>query len=170
MGTFVKQTKKPIVAYNEVYGMKSYYLSSVADKLFINPMGVIDHKGMSATLMFYKGLLEKLNIDIQIFRLGKFKSAIEPLTLDKMSLFQILPIIANCDVAVCNDSSFSHLSAAISIPTIVLMADTPLLYGSYSSKMFPIIPDGEVTVKHDTLGKEKIDPQKIFYKFNELIN
>jgi len=80
-----KQTKKPIVAYNEVYGMKSYYLSSVADKLFINPMGVIDHKGMSATLMFYKGLLEKLNIDIQIFRLGKFKSAIEPLTLDKMS-------------------------------------------------------------------------------------
>ena len=92
------------------------------------------------------------------------------LTLDKMSLFQILPIIANCDVAVCNDSSFSHLSAAIGIPTIVLMADTPLLYGSYSSKMFPIIPDGEVTVKHDTLGKEKIDPQKIFYKFNELIN
>jgi len=92
------------------------------------------------------------------------------LALDKMSLFQILPIIANCDVAVCNDSSFSHLSAAIGIPTIVLMADTPLLYGSYSSKMFPIIPDGEVTVKHDTLGKDKIDPQKIFYKFKELIN
>ena len=80
-----KQTKKPIVAYNEAYGMKSYYLSSVADKLYINPMGVIDHKGMSATLMFFKGLLEKLNIDLQIFRLGKFKSAIEPFTLDKMS-------------------------------------------------------------------------------------
>ena len=80
-----KLTKKPIVAYNEFYGMKSYYLSSVADKLYINPMGVIDHKGMSATLMFYKGLLEKLNIDIQIFRLGKFKSAIEPFTLEKMS-------------------------------------------------------------------------------------
>ena len=76
------------------------------------------------------------------------------LTLDKMSLFEILPIIANCDVAVCNDSSFSHLSAAIGIPTIVLMADTPLLYGSYSSKMFPLIPDVEVTVKLDTLGKE----------------
>ena len=80
-----KLTKKPIVAYNEFYGMKSYYLSSVADKIYINPMGVIDHKGMSATLMFYKGLLEKLNIDIQIFRLGKFKSAIEPFTLEKMS-------------------------------------------------------------------------------------
>ena len=92
------------------------------------------------------------------------------LALDKMSLFQTLPIIANCDIAICNDSSFSHLSAAIGLPTVVLMADTPLLYGSYSSKMFPIIPDGEVTVKHDTLGKDKIDPQKIFHKFKELIN
>ena len=70
---------------NEVYAMKSYYLSSVADRLYINPMGIIDHKGMSATVMFFKGLLEKLNIDLQIFRLGKFKSAIEPFTLEKMS-------------------------------------------------------------------------------------
>ena len=92
------------------------------------------------------------------------------LALDKMSLFQTLPIIANCDIAICNDSSFSHLSAAIGLPTVVLMADTPLLYGSYSSRMFPIIPDGETTVKHDTLGKDKIDPQKIFHKFKELIN
>ncbi len=92
------------------------------------------------------------------------------LSLDKMSLFQTFPIIANCDIAICNDSSFSHLSAAIGIPTIVLMADTPLIYGSYSSNMFPIIPDGEVTVKHNTLGKDKIDPQKIFFKFKELIN
>ena len=80
-----KETKKPIVAYNEVYAMKSYYLSSVADRLYINPMGIIDHKGMSTTIMFFKGLLEKLNIDLQIFRLGKFKSAIEPFTLEKMS-------------------------------------------------------------------------------------
>ena len=80
-----KLTKKPIVAYNEFYAMKTYYLSSVADKLYINPMGIIDHNGMSATVMFFKGLLEKLNINIQIFRLGKFKSAIEPFTLEKMS-------------------------------------------------------------------------------------
>ena len=51
----------------------------------MNPVGGIDHKGLSATVMFFKGLLEKLNIDLQIFRLGKFKSAIEPFTLDKMS-------------------------------------------------------------------------------------
>ena len=62
----------------------------------------------------------------------------------------------------CNDSSFTHLSAALNIPTIDLMADTPLLYGSYSPKMFPIIPDGEKTVTHDTRGKDKINPIKIF--------
>ena len=62
-----KKTKKPIIAYNEVYSLKSYYLASVADKIFINPMGMIDNKGLSATLMFFKGLLEKLNIDLQIF-------------------------------------------------------------------------------------------------------
>jgi len=98
---------------------------------------------------------------------SKFKS--KCLSLDKMSLFETFPFISNCDIAVCNDSSFSHLSAAIGIPTIVLMSDTPLLYGSYSSKMFPIIPDGETTVKHDTLGKDRINPIKIFKKFKELI-
>ena len=80
-----KKTGKPIVAYSEVYSIKNYFLSSVADKIYMNPIGGIDHKGLSATVMFFKGLLEKLNIDLQIFRLGKFKSAIEPFTLDKMS-------------------------------------------------------------------------------------
>ena len=80
-----KKTGKPIVSYSEVYSIKNYFLSSVADKIYMNPIGGIDHKGLSATVMFFKGLLEKLNIDLQIFRLGKFKSAIEPFTLDKMS-------------------------------------------------------------------------------------
>ena len=49
------------------------------------------------------------------------------------------------------------------------MADTPLIYGNYSTKMFPIIPEGEKTVTHNTLGKDKIDPQKIFERFLEII-
>ena len=48
-------------------------------------------------------------------------------------------------------------------------ADTPLIYGNYSSKMFPVIPDGENTVTHNTLGKDKIDPQRIFERFLEII-
>ena len=90
--------------------------------------------------------------------------------LDDFTIKETLPIIKNCNLSVCNDSSFSHLSAALGLKTITLMADTPLIYGNYSSKMFPIIPDGEKTVSHKTLGKEKINPQKIFDKIIEIIN
>ena len=100
----------------------------------------------------------------------KSKFSKECVALDNLNLKEILPVIKNCNISVCNDSSFSHLSAALNIPTIVLMADTPLLYGNYSPQMFPIIPDGEKTVKHNTLGKDKIDPKKIFEKFNSLLN
>ena len=91
-------------------------------------------------------------------------------SLDEMKLKDMLPIIKNCQISVCNDSSFSHLSAALGIPTIVLMTDTPLLYGNYSPRMYPIIPDGETTVTHNTLGKEKINPEKIFQKFKNILN
>ena len=90
--------------------------------------------------------------------------------LDKLSISEILPIIKNCRIAICNDSSFSHLSAALDIPTIVLMCDTPLIYGSYSSRMHPIIPDGMETVSHNSRGKEKISSNKIFNKFKSIIN
>ena len=61
--------------------------------------------------------------------------------LDSLSIKKILPVISNCDIAICNDSSFSHLSAALGIKTIVLMTDTPLMYGSYSKHMSTIIPE-----------------------------
>ena len=89
--------------------------------------------------------------------------------LNKLKISEILPIIKNCNIAVCNDTSFSHFSAALGLETIVLMTDTPLLYGSYSPKMHPILPDGETIVTHDTLGKDKIDPEKIFKKIEQIL-
>lgn len=80
-----KTSKKFIYAYSEVYSQKSYYLASTATKLYMNPQGGMEFKGLSAQLMFFKNMLEKLNIEMQIFRHGKFKSAIEPFMLDKMS-------------------------------------------------------------------------------------
>ena len=80
-----KQTGKSIIAYAETYSQSAYYLSSVANKLYLNPEGIIEIKGLSASIMFYKGLLEKLDIDVQIIRHGKFKSAVEPFMLEKMS-------------------------------------------------------------------------------------
>jgi len=99
---------------------------------------------------------------------SKFKD--KCVSLDNLSITDTLPIIKNCNVSICNDSSFSHLSSALGIKTITLMADTPLIYGSYNSKMYPIIPDGETTVKHTTSGKDKINPDKIFDKFMSIIN
>jgi heptosyltransferase-2 len=92
------------------------------------------------------------------------------ISLDDLSIKDTLPVIKNCNVAVCNDTSFSHLSAALGIDTITLMADTPLIYGSYSTKMHPIIPDGETDVTHNTLGKDRINPDKIFEKLIEILN
>ena len=99
---------------------------------------------------------------------SKFKQ--KCIRLDNLRLKDTLPYIKNCNISICNDSSFSHLSAALGIPTIVLMADTPIIYGSYSPRMHPILPDGVKEVKHDTLGKDKINAQKIYEKFEFLIN
>ena len=99
---------------------------------------------------------------------SKFKEKCIP--LDNLSIAETLPVIKNCNISICNDSSFSHLSSALGIKTITLMADTPLIYGSYSSNMYPIIPDGETTVNHNTLGKDKINPDKIFNKLISILS
>lgn len=80
-----KESGKFIISYSDYYSQKAYYLASAADKVYINPQGAIDFKGLSAELMFFKGTLEKLGVEPQIIRHGKFKSAIEPFILDKMS-------------------------------------------------------------------------------------
>jgi len=80
-----KKSGKFIVAYAEVFTQKSYYLASVADKIYLNPAGGMEFKGMVGQVMFFKGLLDKIDVEAQVIRHGKFKSAIEPFTLDKMS-------------------------------------------------------------------------------------
>lgn len=80
-----KTSGKWIYSYSEVYTQKGYYLASVADKIYLNPAGIMELRGLSAELMFFKNALEKLDVEMQIIRHGKFKSAIEPFMLDKMS-------------------------------------------------------------------------------------
>ena len=90
--------------------------------------------------------------------------------LDNHSIYETLPIIKKCNSAMCNDTGFSHLSSALGVKTITLMADSPLIYWSYSTNMYPIIPDGEEIVSHKTLGKDKINSEKIFNKFISIID
>lgn len=80
-----KKTGKFIFCYSEGYDQREYYLASAASKVFINPQGSLEFKGLSMNLMFYKSALEKLGVDLQVFRHGKFKSAVEPFLLNKMS-------------------------------------------------------------------------------------
>ena len=80
-----KESGKWIVSYSEIYTQKAFYLASVSDELWLNPQGMVEWKGLGAQMMFMKGLFEKLEVEPQIIRYGKFKSAVEPLILDKMS-------------------------------------------------------------------------------------
>ncbi len=80
-----KKSKKFIYAYAELYTERSYYLASVADKVFMNPSGELIFNGMASDITFFKGALEKMGIEMQVFKVGKFKGAVEPFILDKLS-------------------------------------------------------------------------------------
>lgn len=80
-----KKSGKFIYAYSEIFSQKSYYLATAATKIYLNPQGGMEFKGLTQQLMFFKNMLEKMQVEAQIFRHGKFKSAIEPFMLDKMS-------------------------------------------------------------------------------------
>jgi len=80
-----KKSGKFIVAYADNYSQRMYYLASVADKVLINPQGMLELKGLSAQTMYFKNTLDKLGIEMQIVKVGTFKSAVEPLIMTKMS-------------------------------------------------------------------------------------
>ena len=83
--TDFKESGKFVVAYGDQYTQGSYYLASIADKVYINPQGALLLTGMSSQTMFYKGLLNKLGVEMLIFKVGTYKGAVEPFMLDKLS-------------------------------------------------------------------------------------
>jgi protease-4 len=80
-----KKTGKFIIAYGEVYSQGAYYLATAADKVYLNPEGIVDFRGLSSESVFFKGALDKLGIEAQIIKVGTYKSAVEPFITDKMS-------------------------------------------------------------------------------------
>ena len=82
-----KESGKFIVTYSENYSQSAYYMASIADKIYLNPEGALDLHGMASQITFYKHLLDKLDVEMQIVRgpNNRFKSAVEPYFLDKMS-------------------------------------------------------------------------------------
>lgn len=81
-----QKSGKWIISYNDNYTLGQYYLASMADSLFVNTIGTVQLDGMSSVVPYFKGLLDKLDVNVQIFRVGSFKSAVEPYMLTEMSV------------------------------------------------------------------------------------
>ena len=80
-----KESGKFIIAYGDSYTQGLYYLSSVADKVLLNPKGMIEWKGIASAPLFYKDLLQKIGVEMQVFKVGTYKSAVEPFISTEMS-------------------------------------------------------------------------------------
>ena len=93
-------------------------------------------------------------------------------SFEKFSIKQTLPIIKNCDLAICNDTGFAHIACALGVKTLTLFMDSPVMaYGKYSSRMTVIEPEGEKdSTAHDTLGKDKISYLTVLAKASRMLN
>lgn len=132
-----KESGKFIIAYSSGYTQKAYYIASVADQIYLNPQGSMDWKGLYSQVMFYKGALDKLGIEAQIFRHGQFKSAVEPFFADKMSeasKLQTITLIQSIWDDMCLKISKSRNIEVVKLNLIadslwVYDAETALKYG-----------------------------------------
>ena len=80
-----KESGKFVIAYADSYTQGLYYLSSAADKVLLNPKGMIEWRGIASTPLFYKDLLQKIGVEMQVFKVGTYKSAVEPFIATEMS-------------------------------------------------------------------------------------
>ena len=80
-----KQTGKFIVAYGDTYSESDYYICSVADKVILNPQGIVDWHGLASQTIYFKDLLDQIGVEMEVFKVGTYKSAVEPYTSMEMS-------------------------------------------------------------------------------------
>ncbi len=83
--TAFKKSGKFVTAYSSIYTQGSYYLATAADKIFLNPEGTLEFRGLRSDVMFFKNALEKIGVDVQVIREGRYKSAVEPFLQESMS-------------------------------------------------------------------------------------
>ena len=118
-----KTSGKFVMAYADVYGQKEYYLSSVADSLFLSPIGQIDFKGLASEILFFKDFQDKYGVKMEVIRHGKYKSAVEPFLENKMSKanrLQIQSLLQSLWSSLVQDIS---LSRGLSVETLNEIAD-----------------------------------------------
>lgn len=119
-----KVSGKFVYAYADYYAQKDYYLASVADSIFLNPVGALDFKGLSAEVLFFKSLQEKSGVKMEVIRHGKYKSAVEPFLADEMSeenRQQITALLESFWKEMVSDISYSR---NLSTEELNVIADT----------------------------------------------
>ena len=119
-----KESGKFIYAYGDFYTQKDYYLGSVADSVYLNPVGIMDFKGLSAEVLYFKALQEKTGVKMEVVRHGKYKSAVEPFLSDEMSeenRTQIKELISSIWNTLVEEISESR---ELSVASINQIADT----------------------------------------------
>lgn len=147
-----KTSNKFTIAYGDVISQKAYFVANVADKVYCNPKGSLDWKGLSSNLYFLKGMLEKLEIEPQIFYAGKFKSATEPLRAYEMTPANRL------QTSVYMNDLYGHLllSAAdksgLDTATLHSLANTGAIQSAYDAVKYKLID----AVKYDDEVKDEI--------------
>ncbi len=163
-----KKSGKFVMAYANSYSQKEYYLNSVANTIFINPIGDFDFKGLSAELMFFKDLQEKSGIKMEVIRHGKYKSAVEPFLNNKMSdanREQTMSLLNEVWSAVLADISKSRNISVAKLNEIAngLLARTPEM--AKAEKLVDIIAYEDVY--HDAIRKKlKVDKDEDYNKIS----
>ncbi|MFN0047990.1 MAG: signal peptide peptidase SppA [Cytophagales bacterium] len=136
-----KNSGKFIYAYSETYSEAAYYLASVSDKIFLNPAGLIELNGFGARYLFLKGTFEKLDIKPEIFKVGDYKSAIEPFVLDKMSDYSKEQTISY--LGSMNNFMLKNIaqSRGIEYKKVKLISDSMLIHNPKDALKLKIVTD-----------------------------
>jgi len=136
-----KKSGKFIVSYADAQSEGSYYLASVADKIYLNPLGTLEFNGISSETMYYKNLFEKAGIDAQIFRVGSFKSAVEPFFRDSMS--DSARLQTTSFLTSLNDFMLARVAASrqIAPARLKVINDSTLVHNAADAKRFGLVTD-----------------------------
>ena len=134
-----KESGKFIISYSSMYSQKAYYIASISDEIYMNPQGAIEWKGLATQVMFFKGALEKLGIEAQIFRHGQFKAAVEPFMKEEMSeanKLQSLTLIQSIWDDMCVNISDSR---NINTENLNMYADSLFVYDAETALKYGFI-------------------------------
>lgn len=127
---FKKESKKFIVAYADTYSQSSYYICSVADEISLNPSGILDWHGLASEIMFYTDVMKKLGVKMQVYKVGSFKSAVEPFINTEMSEANRQQITSYLGSIWGNMTKEISASRKISVDHLNALADSMLTFST----------------------------------------